>query len=288
MEFKFPLAFRLTLDKFGINATQLSKTSNISQQTISTFRNGHTFPQLDKFEQIFNCLTPEQQRFLLTQVIDLNPAERPELGMQVQQISSVAELLLLQELVTDRLRDLLDLHESKLQSEAEQQIQPSTGKGRSRKAARSQSAKAQAESMRNSLEGTLEGTVATTNDTRILVPEVDRERVVATLREWETLSELTAEAWRLEYQSELNQWVLRDAADRLLWRYRRTTGELLIGMERSTWIQQFRSLLVAVTNDSQKPAIAQTAGRWLVQLDFALDEAKDSDAQFLQILFHLS
>lgn len=200
MEFKFPLAFRLTLDKFGINATQLSKTSNISQQTISTFRNGHTFPQLDKFEQIFNCLTPEQQRFLLTQVIDLNPAERPELGMQVQQISSVAELLLLQELVTERLRDLLDLHESKLQSEAEQQIQPSMGKGRSRSFARSQSAKAQAESMRNSLEGT----VVTTNDTRILVPEVDRERVVATLREWETLSELTAEAWRLEYQSELN------------------------------------------------------------------------------------
>ncbi|MBD2093241.1 helix-turn-helix transcriptional regulator [Microcoleus sp. FACHB-1515] len=275
MEFKFPLAFRITLDKFGINATQLAKASNISQQTISTFRNGHTFPQLDKFEQIFNCLTPEQQRFLLTQVIDLDPAARPELGMQVQQMSSVAELLLLQELVTDRLRDLLDLREAKPQLEPEQSQTPA-GKTRSRKV--------QVESVRNQLEGT----VITTNGRRILVSEADRERVVAILREWETLSELTAEAWRLEYQSELNQWVLRDAAEQLLWRYRVTTGELFIGVDRSTWIQQFRSLLAAVTHYSPEPALAQTAGRWLVQLDFALDEAKGNEAQFLQILFRLS
>lgn len=282
MEFKFPLAFRITLDKFGINATQLAKASNISQQTISTFRNGHTFPQLDKFEQIFNCLTPEQQRFLLTQVIDLDPAARPELGMQVQQMSSVAELLLLQELVTDRLRDLLDLRESKPQLEPEQS-QTSAGKDRSRKAARSRS-KAEIESVRDQLEGT----VATTNGTRISVSEADRERMVSILREWETLSELTAEAWRLEYQSELNQWVLHNAVEQLLWRYRVTTGELFIGVDRSTWIQQFRSLLVAVTNYSPEPALAQTAGRWLVQLDFALDEAKGNDAQFLPILFRLS
>lgn len=281
MEFKFPLAFRITLDKFGINATQLAKASNISQQTISTFRNGHTFPQLDKFEQIFNCLTPEQQRFLLTQVIDLDPAARPELGMQVQQMSSVAELLLLQELVTDRLRDLLDLREAKPQLEPEQSQTPA-GKARSLKAARSP--RAEVESVRDQLAGT----VVTTDGTRILVSEADRERVVAVLREWETLSELTAEAWRLEYQSELNQWVLRDAVEQLLWRYRVTTGELFIGVDRSTWIQQFRSLLVAVTNYLPEPALAQTASRWLVQLDFALDEAKGNKAQFLQILLRLT